>query len=164
MMSKKNLTCYLVGPIQDTSDGGVEWRKRITPKLEELGIEVINPTISESEKYGSMDKAHEVFQGHIASGNWDLFDKVFDEIIRMDMEAVKKSDFLIVLFDPTTKMGGTICEIWEAVEHCKTPIYTVCYSPKKDFNVWMLRTLRKGGPIFDNFAQVVTFIEEKHRK
>ena len=34
---------YLAGPMDRVADGGIEWRERITPFLESLGMVVLNP-------------------------------------------------------------------------------------------------------------------------
>lgn len=156
------LTTYLVGPMQDAKDGGVKWRERITPKLKELGIEVIDPTVTEAEEYGSIEEAQKTLQNYIASGNWEVWDAKLDDIIRRDIEAVHKSDFIVAHYDPDTKMGGTLCELWEACWHRKIPVYVVCHNPKKDWNMWMLRTVRSTGQVFDSWTQLTEFLTKEY--
>ncbi len=157
-------TTYLVGPMQDAKDGGVKWRERITPKLTELDIEVIDPTVTEAEEYGSIDEAQKTLRNHIASGDWETWDKKLDDIILRDVEAVHKSDFIVAHYDPDTKMGGTLCELWEAAWHRKIPVYVVCHNPKKDWNMWMLRTVRTTGEIFDSWSQLTDFLTKRYKQ
>ncbi len=157
-------TTYLVGPMQDAKDGGVKWRERITPKLNELNIEVIDPTVTEAEEYGSIEEAQKTLQNYIASGNWEVWDKKLDDIIRRDVEAVYKSDFIVAHYDPDTKMGGTLCELWEAAWHRKIPVYVVCHNPKKDWNMWMLKTVRMTGEIFDSWTQLDDFLTKRYKE
>lgn len=156
------LTTYLCGPMQDATDGGVRWREKLTPKLEELGIEVLDPTKIEAEEYGSVDEAHTEIKKYVASGNWDEWDKVLDSIILRDVEAVYKSDFIIGFYDVNMKMGGTLCEMWEASHHRKIPLYVVSRNAKRDWNIWMLRTVRKTGQVFDSWTQLMEFLIEKY--
>lgn len=157
-------TAYLCGPIQDAVDGGVKWREQIAPKLSEIGIEVLDPTKIEAEEYGSIEKAHIELQNYVACGNWDEWDKRLDGILKRDIEAVYKSNFIIAFYDVNMKMGGTLCEIWEAVYHRKIPIYVVSRNAKRDWNMWMLRTVRKTGQVFDSWAQLTEFLTEKYGK
>ena len=54
--------------------------------------------------------------------------------------------------------------MWEAVAHCKTPVYVVCYDPKSDWNMWLLRTVRRNGQLFESWAQLLDFLTEKYGK
>ncbi len=155
-------TTYLVGPMQDAKDGGVKWRERITPKLHELDVEVIDPTVTESEEYGSIEEAQKTLKNYVATGKWDVWDAKLDDIIKRDIEAVYASTFIVAFYDPDTKMGGTLCEIWEAAWHRKIPVYVVCHNPMKDWNMWMLRTVRRSGQIFPSWAQLMEFLNDKY--
>lgn len=158
------VTTYLAGAIQSAKDGGVKWRETLTPKLQELGIEVLDPTTWESQEFGTMDVAKDTIKGYILSGNWEKFDEYMDRIIDRDIKCVRKADFLVVFIDTDLKIGGTSCELWEAVAHCKTPVYVVCYDPKSDWNMWLLRTVRRNGQLFENWTQLMDFLTEKYGK
>lgn len=158
------LISYLAGAIQDAADGGAAWREKLAPKLESMGIEVLDPCKSEANmgQNGDIVETKEMLDGWLASGNMDLFDKHMDQVIEDDIRAVRRSSFVICLVDLDYAHGGTWCELWEAVWHCKTPVYAVCYGPKSKWNHWMLRVVRRGGQVFENFSQLVEFLEEKY--
>ena len=40
----KNTMCYLCGPMDRVDDGGVGWRRYITPILKDVGIGVLDPS------------------------------------------------------------------------------------------------------------------------
>ena len=40
----KNTICYLCGPMDRVADGGVTWRRNLTPKLKEMGVGVLDPS------------------------------------------------------------------------------------------------------------------------
>lgn len=164
LASRKRLTCYLVGPMQDAKDGGVRWRERITPKLNELGVTVLDPTVIEAQDYGSIEEAQKTLRNLISTGNWEAYDEKLDDIIRRDIDAVYRSTFIVAYYDPEVKMGGTLCELWESAYHRKIPVYVVCHSPKKDWNMWMLRTVRSTGIVFDSWVQLMDYLEEKYNK
>ena len=39
----KGMTAYLCGAMDRVKDGGVKWRQYMTPKLQELGVGVLDP-------------------------------------------------------------------------------------------------------------------------
>ena len=43
MNKLKNATCYLCGAMDRVDDGGVEWRREISPKLKDMGLGVLDP-------------------------------------------------------------------------------------------------------------------------
>ncbi|KKL81567.1 hypothetical protein LCGC14_1993420, partial [marine sediment metagenome] len=46
--------------------------------------------------------------------------------------------------------------------HRKIPMYVVCHNPKKDWNMWMLRTVRSTGQVFDSWVQLTEFLEKEY--
>lgn len=162
------LTSYLVGPIQDCKDGGVKWREEITPKLEDLGINVIDPTVTEAKEYGSIQKAQDIFRGWISAGHRKQFKEAMWTIINRDMDAVYTSDFIIAVIDNNVTMGGTTCEVWDAIRHRRIPVYVVCYDALKDWNMWMLGSVIQGtdygGDLFENFNQLIECLRKKYGK
>ena len=40
----KNTICYLCGPMDRVADGGVIWRRYITPILKRVGVGVLDPS------------------------------------------------------------------------------------------------------------------------
>ena len=43
MNKLKHTVCYLCGAMDRVADGGVTWRKAITPELNRLGVGVLDP-------------------------------------------------------------------------------------------------------------------------
>lgn len=159
-------SCYLAGSIQDSKDGGVKWRDGLTPKLEKLNIEVYDPTKTEvnleiSSKGSTIEESQERLNGWIASGNIDKFQEHMRKVREDDLRLVHKSDFLVVYLDFNRKIGGTIVEIHEAFLQ-KIPIYVVCYDAKKTMNHWILSTILDGGMFFENWTQLMKFLEDKY--
>ena len=61
----KHSMVYLSGCIDYCENGGVKWRKEITPMLKELGVGVLDPT----NKPCPVHKEDENFRNEIANGN-----------------------------------------------------------------------------------------------
>lgn len=155
---------YLCGSIQDARDGGVKWRDKLKPKLEELGIKVLDPCKSEANLTdGTVNDAKEMMAGWVAAGHWDKFLDHMRRVRNSDIEMVRESDMLIVFLDWRQKFGGTIAEMHEAF-YRHIPLYVVCYDPVSDWNHWVLSMVKDGGQIFENWAQLVEFIEKKYGK
>lgn len=159
---------YLIGAIQDAQDGGVSWRDKLTKSLVEMHFEVqdpckmecnhsLAPTIEEQKK-----KLENLKRG----GEWEKWDETMEKIQQSDIVCVNNSKFVIILYDPTKKLGGTIEEIVEA-HHKHVPMYTVSYHPVTEFNDWILARLRQnfkaGGKIFPNFKQLTDFLQVEYK-
>lgn len=153
---------YLCGSIQASKDGGVAWREKITPKLEELGITVLSPTKWELEDFnGDMKLAQDTLQGWIRSGNWEKWDAYLDKIIKRDLDAVNECDILIVFIDTSLKIGGTIEELVRAIDQ-KKDIFIMCYDNWTEWNSWILRRCRQYAQLFDSWTSLLDAIEKKY--
>lgn len=164
MSPKKSPKVYLAGSIQDSRDLGVGWRDKVTPKLEAIGITVLDPTKSEANLGtgdGTISGTQDCLNGWLASGNIELFREHMRKVREDDLRMVHDSDFLIVYLDFNRKIGGTIVEIHEAFIN-KIPIYAVCYDPKKDWNHWLLSTILDGGELFDSWGALLDSLEQKY--
>ena len=119
-------------------DDGIGWRDWITPILQEK-YEVIVEDPSKKTVSGvceiSDDKKR--FKQLIKEERWEQIKEEFYPIVRKDLRCVDKSDFLIVVYNPTVHMFGTIHEIMEAA-HQKKPILIKYEKSQLDyFNPWI---------------------------
>lgn len=160
---------YLVGAIQDAPDNGIPWREKIAKSLEEFGFVVANPCKMEcnhslatniedqKEKLGNLKRG----------GEWAKWDMVMSDIRRSDLVCVNDSKFIIFLYDPTRRYGGSIHELVEAWQK-GIPVYTVSYHPQLEFNDWVLALLRDnfkhGGKIFPNYKQLMDFLATEYKE
>lgn len=158
------LTTYLAGSIQDVKDGGVYWREKLGPKLVALGVNVLDPCKSEcnTELGRNIIESREQIKKFKRAGNLEAFDEHMRRIIQDDLRQVTESNFLIVYWSNEYKHGGTIHEIVAAWQ-LHIPIYMVCYDAKTDMNDWILALVRMNGRLFENFGQLVDFIQERYK-
>ena len=165
----EKLRCYLIGSIQDMRDGGVAWRDKLAKDLEEMGFDVQDPTKMECNTTlaPSIEEQKKKLENLKRAGEWERWDATMEKIQQTDIVCVNNSKFVIVLYDPDKKLGGTIEEVVEA-HHKGIPIYVVSYAPYIEFNDWILARFRQnfksGGKIFPNFKQLTDFIEEAHKE
>jgi hypothetical protein len=158
------LTTYLCGSIQDCKDGGVFWRDKLTPKLQALGITVLNPCQSECNTTlgTTILESREQMKKFKRAGNFEAFDEQIRKIIQDDLRQVTESNFLIVYWNNEYRHGGTVHEIVQAWQ-LHIPTFVVCYDAKTEMNDWILGLVRQNGQIFENFGQFMDFIEVRYK-
>jgi hypothetical protein len=159
------ITTYLAGSIQDTKDGGTLWRDKLTPKLEALGITVLNPCKSECNNELGADilASRDQLRKYKRSGNFESFDEQMRKIIQDDLRQVTESNFLVVYWNNEYKHGGTVHEVAHAW-NLHIPVYLVNYEPLTEMNDWILALVRQNGQIFENFGQLVDFIQTRYKQ
>ena len=93
---------YLAGAIEHTLDGGVTWRKDITPDLLVAGFDVLNPCITTD---GIVAKIlgwdHFSFDKWKAIKNNDpkKYKEATREVVSADIQAVQSCEHILVYFD-----------------------------------------------------------------
>jgi hypothetical protein len=135
---KKKLSIYLAGAMEKANKLGSEWREAVTPFLEDLGLEVLNPVLFEPEQLRGLQPkrlpegyTHWHDLRHASDEHLRVrFKKYMRRIINYDINIVKsEADFILVLWDESAAKGaGTHAELTEAFLHNK-PVYCVEYSP-----------------------------------
>lgn len=104
-------TTYLAGNLENTSDATI-WREELTEKLNQLGINVLDPT-----KQFLTEQVTENEQDRINVKIWrenKEFKRIHDflvPIIRRDLRAIDYSSFVIVKIEPDKASYGTIHEL-----------------------------------------------------
>lgn len=142
----KGKRVYLCGSIHSANDEGTTWRDLITPKLTQMGIEVLDPCkknvkggINLSEVGSNKLRFREI----ILTENWGLLKKEFWPIIRNDLRAIDFSDFAIINYDTEAKMVGTIHELVVATFEKKVVLLKYDKEQLKDFNPWMATFIKE---------------------
>ena len=161
---------YLVGSIQDAADGGIGWREKLTKTLAiDDGFIVLDPCKSECNHSlaATMEEQKKKLENLKRGGEWHIWDRVLADIRRSDLVCVNSSKFIVLLYDPAKRYGGTVHEIVEAWQK-GIPIYTVSYQAVSEFNDWILSLLRdnfkNGGKVFHNFKQLTDFLETEYKE
>lgn len=179
---------YLIGSMEAPakSDGGVGWRKQLSPELEKRRIYVFDPTREEIAKVGMpTEEFMEKLTGWQKSGNWELFINSMRKIWRGnsyvhiddvtktaqaihifgDTDYVEHSKFLVWNLDEGDKPGGTIIELAIAW-YRGIPVYLITQVPKTQINksilYFVLDSGNEQGAIFKNQSQFLEFIDDKY--
>jgi len=155
---------YLAGRMNHEKNRGHEWREKITPFLNGLGFEVLNPYEFETKQLnglrpGNLPKGikhwvelrHSNDPNHVAR-----FVRYMRRIIRYDLNLIKNNtDYIIVLWDEGCKTGaGTHSELTFALE-LGIPVYCV---ERAALPYWARACCEA---VFPSFNELKLFLEEE---
>jgi hypothetical protein len=140
----KDTSVYLCGAMYGQNDCGIGWRETITPRLQQFGIKISDPTKTTANGVGEVgdDKKH--FRSLIVQEKWDDLKEAFWPIVHKDLRAVDKADFVICNYNPKQPTVGTFHELLNA-NWQKKPIF-LKYDKEllSDFNPWMCVFIKSG--------------------
>jgi len=132
---------YLSGPILNAADDGVEWRLHITPKLEEFGLEILDPCQKHialgDDRLNEIGESKKKHRNLILEEKWAEVKQSFWPIVRTDLRMVDHCDFIIFNHDPTIPTVGTIHELVVATFEKKVILLKYDKSKLEEFNPWM---------------------------
>lgn len=130
---------YLAGQMDRIPDGGVQWRKDLTPWLNSRGIVVLDPTAKPVDIGLETAETRKIRQEGKHHGDFTalLEDK---EVRSTDLRMVDISDFLIVKIDISTHASGTYEELYWANRE-KKPVLVMCEQGKNNVPDWLFWTI-----------------------
>jgi len=127
---------YLVGPMDRAPDGGVQWRRELTPFLEERGIVVCDPT-NKPIGTGREDIEDRAFRQQLKDE--DRYDELAEKIhlLRIiDLGMVDRSSFIICNLDNDISTCGTYEEMFWA-NRLKNPVLIMSKQGKDVVPDWL---------------------------
>lgn len=148
---------YLAGGQQFSNDKGIGWRRMVTPKLNEMGFDVFDPTLHENP----------VRQRH--GDDWErrcAEDENFrcllaGELIDYDFNIMKETDALLVNWDESAiRGGGTKSEItWS--RKFSLPCYVVVAEgiSRDTIPLWTWGGIRNPKNVVHSFDEALERIE-----
>ena len=152
----KGTICYLCGPMDRVPDGGVGWRKNITPILKDMGIGVLDP----SDKPTSFAQEDNDFRTAI---NIKKLEKKFDnvkksmrDIAAVDLRMVDIAHFVIMYMDIDVHLCGSYHEAFVAIQQ-KKPLLIVCKQGKSFMPNWMFGVIPHEH-MFDDWNDMLNYI------
>jgi hypothetical protein len=137
-------------------DGGVEWRKRLTPKLKELGVVIFDPTGKPFYNNKGDESDRQTRAKWVENGEWDKLREFVKEFRGGDLRMINNCDFVIIYVDVSSHMCGSYEEIAIA-NHEKKPILVVCEQGKKGTPQWLFGMLPYEH-IFGSFDELMTYL------
>lgn len=147
---------YLCGPIHTVSDDGIGWRDMMTEQLKVFNLKIIDPCKKDN---GVSETAEDKkgFSEMILNEDWFNLEETFRPIVRWDLKAVNRSDFLIVNYDALHPLIGTIHEMVVAKYESKPILLKYDQKQLEHFNPW-ISTLVEPNRIFSNWADMMLYL------
>lgn len=154
----KNKVVYLSGPIHAVVDDGVGWRNTITPILEQRFNMVVCDPCKKNLGVGEIGDDKKYFKKLIKEKNFKQLKDDFYKIVRADLQFTDKSDLLIVVYDPTIHMFGTIHEMIVASTQKKPILVKYDKNQIDSMNPWLF-TLIKDNWAFDEWEYMFQYLD-----
>lgn len=160
MVSTNNLQgmrTYLVGAMDRVPDGGIQWRERITPLLESMNVNVINPcnkpiysVIEDEQTRTKIDLLKQ-------SEDYEKIRSEYGNIRNADLRCVDISDFIVCHIDISIHACGTYEEIVTANRQ-KKPVLIWCEQGKKLAPNWLFFMLPHEH-IFSTMDELIEYLK-----
>ena len=132
----RNTTCYLCGAMDRVADGGVTWRRTVTPKLKNLGIGVLDPC----DKPTSFATEDSDFREKISrlkeKGQYNSVAKAMKEITAIDLRMIDIAHFVIMYLNMDVHLCGSYHEAFIAIQQ-KKPLLVMCEQGVSNMPSWM---------------------------
>ena len=127
---------YLAGSMDECPENGAVWRTRITPKLQDMGIIVLNPLDKPTDIVTeSMDDKFRR-QKMINNGEYLQVAEEMRLIRRTDLRMTDLSHFGILYLDKTIPIMGSAEELFN-LNRAKKPVLIMCKQGKHAINHWL---------------------------
>jgi hypothetical protein len=158
MEKLKGSSVYLCGPMDKAKDGGVGWRRQITPFLKNLGIKVFDPCDKHID-IGLENVENRQYRDNLkTTGQYEQLSLEVHTLRMVDLRMCDYSDFIIVNLDLDILSCGTYEEIFWS-NRLKRPIIIHCPQGKNEIPDWLFGTLDHR-LFFDNWEDIRKYIEE----
>lgn len=148
---------YLAGAMDRVPDGGVMWRERVTPRLNAMGVIVMDPCHKPYEGAVEDDQSRDERRAYKRLGRLDKTREVMRPIRRMDLHMVDVSDFLVASIDVEVHACGTYEEVTWANRQ-KKPV--LCWIQQGVVHTpdWLLAVLPPAF-LFDSVNDLMGYLE-----
>jgi len=157
----KHMRTYLVGAMDRVPDGGIGWRKAITPMLQELSVNVINPCDKPIESAKEGPDTRTIINYYKQTGQFDKIRDEYGHIRNADLRCVDVSDFIIANIDMNVHMCGSYEEISTANRQ-KKPVLVWCEQGKMLAPNWLFFMLPHEH-IFSSMDQLLAYLYDVSR-
>jgi len=151
---------YLVGAMDRVEDGGVEWRERLEPELNKLGVVVFNPCNKAIPIADESEDSRNRRQKYKSAGAYNCAVEEMKEIRNVDLRMVDISDFIIANIDLDVHACGTYEEIVTANRQ-KKPIIVRMKQGKSHTPDWLLGMMGSShNMIFNTWEQIIDYLQD----
>ena len=130
------MICYLAGPMDRIEGGGVEWRRKVTPRLHDMGLGVLDPTNKPLLQHQENDATRKQVAIWKENGEFDKVRDHYKPIVGVDLRFVDQSSFILLHINTDEHMCGSYDEAFMAALQRK-PVVVMCDQGKKNVPNWM---------------------------
>jgi len=122
----KGLRVYLSGPIENTKDDGVDWRKKFADldKKKALQLNIIDPTDKKDDVIAEISKERDRMRQLKSDHEFEELTSIMKRVRRWDLRACDYCHFLVVYINAKIPTWGTIDEC-VTVERQQKPIFAI---------------------------------------
>lgn len=155
---------YLCGPIDEASDHGIGYRKKIMSLSRDtygIKIKFLDPTNKLSGLTPEGQNEQSRIQKMRENARWKDLTLFMKKIVRSDLRQVDLCDFLIVKIDKSIHQCGTYHEI-VCADIEKKPILAIIVGGKKCAPSWLFGILEHE-LMFDNEEECVKYLDKINR-
>lgn len=160
MVSTNNLQgmrTYLVGAMDRVPDGGIQWRERITPLLESMNVNVINPCNKPIYSVTEDEQTRTRIDFLKQSEDYETIRSEYGNIRNADLRCVDISDFIVCHIDISIHACGTYEEIVTANRQ-KKPVLIWCEQGKRLAPNWLFFMLPHEH-IFNTMDELIGYLK-----
>ena len=158
MKSRLNgMRAYLAGAMDRVPDGGLGWRNRISPLLNDLGVVVLDPCNKPIEVGIEDDHSRNTINDYKKTGQFHKIREDYGVIRTLDLRCVDISDFVIASIDIDVHACGTYEEITTANSQ-KKPVIVWCQQGKINAPNWLFFMLPHEH-IFGSLEEIMSYLE-----
>ena len=157
--STGRLVAYLAGGMEFKENLGSSWREYVEEGLEKLNYNSFNPINLEGHACENGEPLQDKVSKLKRRGRLpELRGLVRENFFRKDMEAIKKSDFVILYYDDSVRKGaGSLAEAWETFREGK-PLYVMSDIPLKEIPSWLIG---ESTQIFFTFPKLFSYLDNR---
>lgn len=152
----KNTRTYLVGAMDRVLDGGIGWRKEITPILQSMGVRVLDPCNKPINGVKEDNNTRAWIETYKQTEQYDKIREKYSVIRNADLRCVDISDFIIANIDIHAHACGSYEEIVTANRQ-KKPVLIMCQQGKKMAPNWLFFMLPHEH-IFSSMNELISYL------
>lgn len=157
----KGMRTYLVGAMDRVSDGGINWRQKITKELHKMNLIVLDPCDKPVHSIKEDQETRWWIDYYKETRQFAKIRNIYGKIRNADLRCVDVSDFIIAHIDLDVHACGTYEEIVTANRQ-KKPILIWCKQGKTSAPNWLFFMLDHEH-IFSSMEDLLDYLKHINR-
>jgi hypothetical protein len=139
-------------------DGGVQWRRFITPLLKNIGIGVLDPSDKPTDFAQEDSSFRDDMNSYKEKGLFDEVKISMRDIAAIDLRMVDIAHFVVMHMDIEVHMCGSYHEAFVAIQQ-KKPLLIVCKQGKENIPNWMFGVMPHQH-MFSSWSDLISYLDD----